>query len=219
MSELFGFRPAGVVFDCDGLLVDTEPSWTVAEAALFAARGLPYGPAEKIRFIGKSVPDSVALMAVLFGEPGSSESIQREVLASVEAVIGAQAEAMPGAVELVGQLAGRLPIAVASNSPRAIVEMSLRRAGLAGSFDAVVAADEVLRPKPFGDLYLEACVRLGVAAPASVAFEDTTTGVAAAKAAGMFVVGIPTLDPAGFVADLVLESLADERLREWSRTA
>lgn len=218
IRDLARLRPAGIVFDCDGLLVDTEPCWTVAETAVFAARGLSYGPVEKARFIGKSVPDTVELMAAIFGEAGNEDAIRAELVGTVGDVIGSRAEPMPGALALVDALAGRLPIAVASNSPRPILDMALRRAGLTDVFGAVVAADEVEMPKPAADLYLAACAGLGVVAAASVAFEDTVTGVTAARAAGMLVVGIPSLDPTDFPADLVLPSLADPRLLAWAES-
>lgn len=215
---LANLRPDGVVFDCDGLLVDTEPCWTVAETAVFAARGLSYGPVEKARFIGKSVPDTIELMAAIFDETGNEEAIRVELVGAVGDVIASQAEPMPGALELVEALSGRLPIAVASNSPRAILDVALQRAGLTDAFGAVVAADEVVLPKPAADLYLAACAGLGVDAAASVAFEDTVTGVTAARAAGMLVVGIPSLDPTDFPSDLVLPSLTDPRLVAWAES-
>ena len=206
-------RPAAIVFDCDGLLVDTEPCWTVAESAVFAARGLPYGPAEKALFIGKSVPATVELMAGFFGEVGNDEAICAEVMSTVGDVIDGQAEPMPGALELVRALSGRMPIGVASNSPRRILDITLRRAGLTGVFGAVIAADEVPIPKPAPDLYLAACRLLDADPLASIAFEDTWTG-----AAGMRVVGVPSLDPDGFPAELVLETLADPRLLAWAQS-
>ena len=215
---LFAMRPAGVVFDCDGLLVDTEPCWTVAESAVFAARGLPYGVAEKALFIGKSVPATVELMAGFFGETGNDDAIRTEVMSTVLDVIGGQAEPMPGAIELVRALSGRTPIGVASNSPRVVLDIALERAGLTGAFGAVIAADEVPVPKPAPDLYLTACRLLGAAPAASIAFEDTRTGVAAARAAGMWVVGVPSLEPDGFPSDLVLASLTDSRLLAWARS-
>lgn len=214
---LDGLCPAGIVFDCDGLLVDTEPCWTVGETAVFASRGLPYGPAEKARFIGLSVPATSALMAEIFGEQGNEDAITDYVLGMVAEVIAARAEPMPGAVELVRALAGRVPIAVASNSPRRLVDLSLERAGLTGIPDAVVAADEVAHGKPAPDLYLAACAKLGVDPFASVAFEDTITGVTSARAAGMTVIGVPSLDRDGFPADLVLESLGDPAVLAWAR--
>lgn len=216
-DRLARLRPAGIVFDCDGLLVDTEPCWTVGETAVFAARGLPYGPAEKARFIGLSVPATSALMADIFDEQGNEDAITAHVLGMVAEVIASRAEPMPGAVELVRTLAGRVPIAVASNSPRRLVDLSLARAGLTGVPQAVVAADEVAEGKPAPDLYLTACDLLGVDPAASLAFEDTVTGVTSAHAAGMVVVGVPSLAPDGFPADIVLESLADPRLLAWAR--
>jgi HAD superfamily hydrolase (TIGR01509 family) len=205
-----------VVFDCDGLLVDTEPCWTVAETAVFAARGLPYGAAEKARFIGKSVSATVALMAEMFGETGNEDSIRGEVLSSIAEVIGSQAEPMPGAIELVAVLSGRIPVAVASNSPRLVLDLALQRAGLTGAFGAVVAADEVTHPKPAPDLYLQACRLLGVEASDSIAFEDTGTGAAAASAAGMHVIAVPSPEAHPFAADGVFASLADPALLAWA---
>lgn len=218
MPELLLPRPAGVVFDCDGLLVDTEPCWTVAESAVFADRGLSYGPAEKARFIGKSVPATVELMAAIFGETGNDDAIRAEVLNTVRDVIGSQAEPMPGAIELVAMLSGRTPIGVASNSPRSVLDIALERAGLTGAFGSVIAADEVPVPKPAPDLYLAACRLLGVDPRASIAFEDTETGVASARAAGLLVVGVPSLEVEGFPADVVLASLTDPRLVAWAHS-
>lgn len=214
--DLTSFRPEGVVFDCDGLLMDTEPCWTVAESAVFAVRGLGYGPEEKSQFIGLSVPATVALMAAMFDEVGREAEIEAEVLTSIVRVIGEQAEPMPGALELVAALSGRLPIAVASNSPRVVLDVALARSGLSDAFGAVVAADEVAVPKPGPDLYLAACERLGVRPEVSLAFEDTVTGATAANAAGMRVIGVPSLSAEGFPADLVLGSLTDSRLQQWA---
>ncbi len=218
MPELLLPRPAGVVFDCDGLLVDTEPCWTVAESAVFAARGLSYGPAEKALFIGKSMPATVELMAGIFGETGNDDAIEAEVMDTVGDVIASLAEPMPGAIELVRLLSGRTPIGVASNSPRPVLDIALQRAGLTGAFGAVIAANEVPVPKPAADLYLAACRLLGVDPSASIAFEDTETGVTAARAAGMLVVGVPSLEADGFPSDIVLASLTDERLLAWARS-
>lgn len=213
---LASLRPAGVVFDCDGLLMDTERCWTTAETAVFATRGLPYGPAEKGRFIGKSVPASALMMAEVFGEPGNEAAIEAEVLDRVEDVLLREAEPMPGALQLVDLLRLRVPIAVASNSPRAVLDVTLTRAGLTDTFGAVVAADEVPVPKPGPDLYLAACELLGVPASQCLAFEDSTTGVSAARAAGMAVIAVPSPEHPALGADLVLDSLAHPALVAWA---
>lgn len=209
-------RPSGVVFDCDGLLLDTEPCWTVAETAVFATRGLPYGPEQKALFIGRSVPGSVELMASIFGEEGNEEAILAQLLDAIGDVIATSAEPMPGALELVELLSGRLPIGVASNSPRFVLDAALGRAGLRGAFGAVVAADEVPVPKPAPDLYLSACRLLGVSAVGAVALEDTATGTAAAHAAGLRVIGVPSPEAGELGADWLLPALDDPRLLAWA---
>lgn len=201
-----------MVFDCDGLLVDTEPSWTVAEGAVFAARGLPYGLTEKEIFIGRSMPDTVKLMVEMFDEPGAEAALSAELEEIVRRTIATQAEVMPGALAIVAAVSAHVPIAVASNSPRSVVEMSLTKAGLRDAFEIVVAADEVVNPKPAPDIYLTACAHLGVAPTASLAFEDTVTGLVSARAAGMTTIGIPTLRGIEFPADRVFARLDDPEL-------
>jgi HAD superfamily hydrolase (TIGR01509 family) len=120
-------------------------------------------------------------------------------------------EPMPGAVELLDALA--VPTGVASNSPRSFVDRALEVSGLRERFDCVLSADDVARPKPAPDLYLALARGLGADPAACVALEDSPTGVAAARAAGAFVIGVPSL--AGIVLDdahLVADSLADPRV-------
>lgn len=215
---LAGWFPSGVVFDCDGLLVDTEPCWTIAEAELFARRGLDFGPAEKALLIGKSLPAASRMLCDVFQELGRADAIVEELLRLVEEVVGRSAEAMPGATELVAAAAARVPVAVASNSPRALLDMALRRADLTGTVPVTVAADEVAAPKPAPDMYLAACDALGLPPTRCLAFEDSMTGLRSARAAGLRVVGVPTLQHGDFPADVVLGSLRDERLLAWVRT-
>src|SRR6476646_9603286 len=110
-AELASWRPDAVVFDCDGLLIDTEPCWTVAETELFARRGLGFGPEEKAFVIGKSVPAAAESLAELFNEPGTATAIAKELLGLVEEVVCRQAEAMAGAAELVGIAQSKGPVA------------------------------------------------------------------------------------------------------------
>jgi HAD superfamily hydrolase (TIGR01509 family) len=208
-------RPGAVVLDCDGLLVDTEPSWERVEEELFVRRGLPYGQPERAGFLGLSVADSAARMAVAFDEHGHERQLYDEMLAQVRVLLERDARAMPGAVELVAGLSARdVPLAVASNSPRVVVEFALALAGLDGAFAAVVTADDVALPKPAPDPYLVACAALGVAPATAVAFEDSATGAAAATAAGLAVVGIPT-HPGDLDVAWQLPSLTDPALAEW----
>lgn len=216
MTALFdGWSPKAVVFDCDGLLMDTEPCWTIAETEIFARRGLPFGPDQKALVIGKSVEAAALAMAEVFGEPGRGREIGRELLGLVTEVVSSKAEAMAGAREIVELAAARAAIGVASNSPRALLDAALVRGGFTGVFPVVVAADEVENPKPAPDMYLEACRHLGVEPRDALAFEDSMTGLRSAQAAGIRTVGVPTLADRDFPADLVVASLRDQVLLEW----
>ncbi|MCE1174988.1 MAG: HAD family phosphatase [Propionibacteriales bacterium] len=210
-------RPAAIAFDCDGLLVETESSWTIAESAVFARHGLDYTEELKRQLIGTSIDFTVAAMATWFGRPGSEAELKAELTATVADVIAARAEPMPGAVELVGDLAGRLPLAVVSNSARHLVDLALGCAGLIDVLPVIVAAEDVLHGKPAPDLYVRACALLGVRPSQAVAFEDSLVGVDAAKAAGLRVVGVPTMPQVGFEPDLVVSSLADPAIVDWAR--
>ncbi|WP_281256257.1 HAD family hydrolase [Amycolatopsis azurea] len=206
-----------MVFDCDGLLMDTEPCWSVAETELFARRGLPFGPDEKALVIGKSLPAAADAMAEAFGEPGGGAEIADELLRLVTEVVTAKAEAMPGARELVELTAAAVPVAVASNSPRALLDAALVRGGLSEMFPVKLAADEVAAPKPDPEMYLTACALLNVEPAEALAFEDSMTGLRSARAAGVPVIGVPTLKHQDFPADVVIDSLRDQELLAWVR--
>ncbi|MGQ0839457.1 HAD family hydrolase [Actinokineospora sp.] len=212
---LYDWIPGAVVFDCDGLLMDTEPCWTVAETELFARRGLPFGLEQKALVIGKSVEAAAEAMAEAFGEPGAGPAIAVELLDLVSAVVEAEAAAMPGALDLVEATRKVLPIAVASNSPRSLLDVALSRGGFTDFVEISVAADEVPNPKPAADMYTRACALLGVPAADTLAFEDSMTGLRSARAAGVRLVGVPTLGHEDFPADHVVASLLDAELMAW----
>lgn len=209
-------RVSAVVLDCDGLLVDTEERWTVAETALFARHGLPYGSDEKAAFVGLALGAAATAMARRFGRVGEEAALAAELHAGALAAVGERADAMPGAEALLRLLAGRVPLAVASNSPRDLVDLALSRSGLDRFVDVRVALDDVADGKPAPEVYLRACELLGADPARAVAFEDSPTGVVAARAAGMFVVGVPGHHDT-LAADLVLDSLADPLLVDWAR--
>jgi HAD superfamily hydrolase (TIGR01509 family) len=204
--------PAAVLFDNDGLLLDTEVLWTRAEIALFERFGRTFTIEHKRELIGTSGPASEAIIERQLGVPGRGAELMAELHEGVmeEALRGV--DPMPGAIELLDALDGR-PVGVASNSPRMFVERTLHAAGLYDRFGCVLSADDVERPKPAPDLYIQLAGALGADAADCVALEDSATGVAAARAAGAFVVGVPSLE--GIVlaeADLVADSLADPRV-------
>jgi HAD superfamily hydrolase (TIGR01509 family) len=205
-----------VVFDCDGLLVDTETCWTRAETAIFAEHGHTFGPEQKKLVIGRTLEAAGDAMAVHFDRPGEGPSLARHLYDLVAQELAGGADALPGAAELVRRLHGRVPIAVASNSPRPFVDAALASAGLADLFEHVVAAGDVAHPKPAPDLYLAACVVLNADPVRTVAFEDSATGVAAARAAGTFVIGVPSLAGVALDVDAAFDALTDPALAAWA---
>jgi len=207
--------PAAAIFDMDGLLLESEDSWTVAETELFARYGKPFGLDEKRALLGNAGDALGRILERMLEQPGRGLELGQEVLQLVLDEVAREGVApMPGAVELVEELRGRIPLAVASNSPRALVDLALERGGLAEGWDAIVCGDEVVELKPAPDVYLEACRQLGVPAADAVALEDSPTGVASARAAGLFVVGIPSVPGVALEADLVAGSLRDAPVRE-----
>jgi HAD superfamily hydrolase (TIGR01509 family) len=204
--------PEAVIFDNDGLLLDTESVWTRAEQDLFERRGLEFTPAHKRELVGTSATIAGGILERRLGEPGRAAELIEELNELVVAELEHGVEAMVGARELLHALKGRgTPIGLVSNSPLVFVRRSLEIAGFTDHFDVVLSAHEVVAPKPAPDPYLEACRRLGVApGPSVVALEDSPTGVAAARAAGLTVIGVPSLDGIELAeAHEIAESLLD----------
>ncbi len=205
-------RADAVVFDIDGLLLDTEESWTVAERTLFERRGETFTPEHKRVLLGTSPDVAAALFEELLGAPGQGRALIAELGMLVYSEMGRYAPPRPGALELVTRLrdAG-IPMALASNSPRLLANRALATAGVdQGWFVSVRTADEVAHPKPAPDLYLASCAALGTEPARTLALEDSPTGVAAALAAGCYTIGVPSLE--GIALDgaaLVVASLAD----------
>jgi len=210
------WTPKAVVFDCDGLLADTETCWSRAEAELFARRGLTFGTEVKAQVIGGPLHATTETFAQLFGEPDGAAAIAEELLEQVYKVIAADAAPMPGAVELLRRLHDRgIPLAVASNSGRSLLDLTLSRSGLAELVPLSLAGDEVARPKPAPDIYASAVSLLGHVPADALAFEDSATGARSASGAGLRLVGIPSMAGAELAADVVVDSLADPALLDW----
>jgi HAD superfamily hydrolase (TIGR01509 family) len=204
--------PAAVVFDNDGLLLDTESVWTRAEQDLFERRGAEFTAANKRELVGTSAEIAGGILERRLGEPGRASELIEELNELVVAELEHGVEAMVGARELLGALRSRgTPIGLVSNSPLVFVERSLEIAGFSEHFDVVLSAHEVAAPKPAPDPYLEACRRLGVEpGPEVIALEDSPTGVAAARAAGLTVIGIPSVSGVELAeAHEIAESLLD----------
>jgi HAD superfamily hydrolase (TIGR01509 family) len=211
--------PDAVVFDNDGLLLDTESVWTRAERDLFARRGTEFTPADKRELVGSSAQVAGGVLERRLGEPGRAEELIEELNELVIAELEHGVEAMVGARELLHSLRERrTPLGLVSNSPIAFVRRSLELVGFEDRFDVVVSGHETAAPKPAPDPYLEACRRLGVeAGPGVVALEDSPTGVAAARAAGLTVIGVPSiegvaLEEAHHIAADLLDEVVTRRL-------
>ena len=212
-----GNRIDAVVFDNDGLLLDTEEAWTRAEKTLFERHGSTFTTDHKRDLIGSSPATSAVKLEAMLDMPGRGPALMEELhdLVMEESLTGVPPR--PGALELLDAIrAAGLPVGVASNSARAFVERVLSGAGLLdGHFDVVVTADDVTHPKPAPDLYLAACAALGAQPERSAALEDSATGVEAARAAGMFVVAVPYFpDLPVEGASLTVDTLADPRVAE-----
>jgi len=188
--------PDAVVFDNDGLLLDTESVWTRAEQDLFDRRGTEFTPADKLELLGTSAEIAGRVLERRLDEPRRAGALIEELNELVIAELEHGVEAMLGARDLLHALKQRgTPIGLVSNSPLVFVRRSLEIAGFVDHFDVILSAHEVAAPKPAPDPYLEACRRLGVeAGPSVVALEDSPTGVASARAAGLTVIGIPSID-------------------------
>ena len=206
-------RPAGIVFDNDGLLLDTEPCWTRAQQAVFARRGRVFDLAAKQALVGTSPQTAAAVLERLLDAPGRGRELADEMYADALVEISHGANPRPHALELLRAASRVLPLAVASNAPRSHLLAGLRRTGLGNAFDAVLGVDDVENPKPSPDLYLRACELLGVPPAKVVALEDSPPGVAAARAAGLLVVGVPSVEGVELAADVVAPSLGDPRVR------
>jgi len=200
---------AGVVFDNDGLLLDTEPCWTRAQERVFDRHGRSFDLDAKRALVGTAPITAANVLERLLDLPGRGDELSAELYALALDEIAARAEPRPGAVELLTELRGRWPLAVASNAPRGHLLAGLTRVGLVEAFDVVLGVEEVESPKPAPDLYLRACELLAVTPARSLALEDSPPGVAAARAAGLYVLAVPSVPGVALEADAVFGSLAD----------
>ena len=206
---------AAVIFDNDGLLLDTEEAWTRAEVELFARRRRTWTMAHKQELLGSSGPIAEAKLERMLDLPGTGRALWEELHELVMDEVLKPIEPRPGAFELLARLtAAGVPLGLASNSSRPFVERVLTSAGLLGArspFSVVVTAEDVEHPKPAPDLYLAACAALGADPTRCAALEDSEPGARAAVAAGLWVIGVPYLPGGPMPAGIGLRagSLAD----------
>jgi HAD superfamily hydrolase (TIGR01509 family) len=203
-----------VVFDLDGVIVDSEHVWDEARQRLAEERGGRWHDQASRDMMGMSSLEWSRYMHDVIGLAEPPEEINAEVVRRLAAVYREELPLLPGAVEAVEALAARWPLGLASSSNRELIDLVLSVSGLERWFAATVSSEEVARGKPAPDVYLEAARRLDVAAERCAAVEDSENGILSAKAAGMRVVAIPNpqyppADDALAAADLVLPTVAD----------
>jgi HAD superfamily hydrolase (TIGR01509 family) len=180
-----------VVFDLDGVLVDSEHVWDAAREELARERGGRWHEGAQRDMMGMSSTEWSRYMREVIGVPDEPEEISAEVVRRLERIYREHLPMVDGAVEAVERLAARWPLGVASSSNRPIIDLVLELSGLARFFSATVSSEEVPRGKPAPDVYLGAAKRLEVDPAACAAVEDSHNGILSAKAAGMRVIAIP----------------------------
>jgi HAD superfamily hydrolase (TIGR01509 family) len=203
-----------VVFDMDGVLIDSEPVWERVRRNFVATRGGQWRDDAQDRLMGMSTAEWSAYLSEDFGLRLSAPQVAELVIAAMAAEYRAHLPLLPGAVGAVRDLSARWPLAVASSAPKSLIDAVLDASGLRPAFAAAVSSEEVARGKPAPDVYLEAAARLGVPPAACAAVEDSANGLRSAAAAGLAVIAVPRPEypPAAEALDLarlVLDSLTE----------
>ncbi len=212
---------AAVVFDLDGVLLDSEAAWVKVKKEFTEETGGHWKEQAQWDMLGMSSIEWSRYMHDELGVPVPPEQISSAVADRLAQQYREQLPLLPGALEAVRSLARDWPLGLASSSNRNVIDLVLQEAGLADAFEATVSSEEVGAGKPAPDVYLEAAKRLGVEAADCVAIEDSANGIRSAHAAEMAVIAIPNRDfppdpEALALADVVLDSLEElnpERVR------
>jgi HAD superfamily hydrolase (TIGR01509 family) len=202
---------AAVVFDLDGVLLDSEQLWDRARREIAAEHAGAWTEGATEAMQGMSSPEWAAYMQHQLQVDLPAEEIRHVVAERLLMYYEHQLPLMPGTVDAVGRLAGRWPLGLASSSNREVIEAVLRLAALAERFQVIVSSEEVARGKPAPDVYLEAARLLGVLPSDCVAVEDSANGIRAGVAAGMTVIATPNphFPPPPEVLDLARAVLPD----------
>ena len=180
-----------VVFDLDGVLVDSEHVWDDVREELARERGGRWHDRAQADMMGMSSPEWSRYMHDVIGLTETPEQINAEVVQRMEERYAERLPLIAGAVEAVERLAGSFRLGLASSSNRPIIDAVLEDSGLAALFGVTVSSEEVERGKPAPDVYVEAARRLGLDPSSCAAVEDSANGIRSASAAGMRVLAIP----------------------------
>jgi sugar-phosphatase len=204
-----------VIFDMDGLLIDSEPLWDLAMIDVFAQVGLELSEKEFLELHGMRIDSGVEYCYEKRPWSGPSpQEVTNRILEGVTALITAQGSAMEGALEAIGFFRQRgIPLGVASSSPHAIINANISALGVEGCFDVICSAENERYGKPHPAVYISTADKLGIHRRQCLVFEDSIFGLLAAKAAEMTCICVPdhtiTDDKRLAIADMVLPSLAD----------
>jgi HAD superfamily hydrolase (TIGR01509 family) len=203
-----------VVFDLDGVIIDSEQVWDDVRRNYTREVGGAYTEAATRAMMGMSSREWSRYMSESLGVPGTAEQINADIVERMLERYGTAPPLIDGAVDAVRRVAERWPLAIASSSNPELIELVLRVAGLDALFKTAVSSQEVPRGKPAPDVYLEAARRLGAEPGRCAAVEDSHAGIQSAKAAGLHVVAVPNPhfppeDDALAQADVVLGSIRE----------
>lgn len=205
---------AAVIFDMDGVLIDSEPVWEEVRRAFVAERGVTWLPDAQRRIMGMSTPEWAAFLQADLGVPLPPDDIAAEVIRRMRERYARHLPLIEGARDAVRRMATRWRLGLASSSPRSLIDLALDRAGLAPRFAAVVSTEEAPRGKPAPDVYLTVARKPGAPPTACVAVEDSSNGLRSAAAAGMRVIAAPRPryppDPEALALASVVISRLDE---------
>ena len=182
---------AAVIFDLDGVLIESEEVWSRVRGDVVARHGGHWTEQDQRNVMGDNSRQWSAYIKRTWNVPLSEDAIFQEVLQTMIATYERGLRVLPGAPQAVAQLAALYPLAVASSSPRDLIAVALRVAGFADAFQVVVSSDDVEHGKPAPDVYLHAAECLGVPPARCAAVEDSTNGISAAVAAGMVTIAVP----------------------------
>jgi HAD superfamily hydrolase (TIGR01509 family) len=203
-----------VVFDLDGVLIDSEPVWEQVRRQVVASRGGHWDPDTQDRLMGMSTGEWSRYLSEDLGVDMPPGAVAATVIEAMAARYREHLPLLPGAVDAVRRMAARWPLGLASSSPRSLIDVVLDAAGLRDCFAVTMSTEQVPRGKPAPDIYVAVAGELGHAPRACAAVEDSSNGLRAAAAAGCQVVAVPhprypPAPDAIAAARLVLASLAE----------
>lgn len=180
-----------VVFDLDGVLIDSEPVWEEVRREFVATHGGTWPDDAQRRLMGMSTQEWAAYIAEDMGVGMAAADVARGVIDEMANRYEAELPLLPGAVDAVRRIADRWPLGLASSSPPRLIALALERAGLDQRFGVMLSTEDVPRGKPAPDVYLQVAERMGVEPAGCVAVEDSSNGLRSARAAGMRLIAVP----------------------------